>query len=168
LNAEKITSKKTNMKTTRFSLLTISLFIGLSVAAQKVVTIPEISQVQNSKTCSLLNRKVDIQPNGTIHLNGQPGTGLLWMNDLAFTNGVIECDIMGRNVPGRSFVGIAFHGLNDTTYDAVYFRPFNFKNEERNGHSIHYISHHENTWYKLREEHPGKYENKLDPVPDPE
>lgn len=156
------------MKTTKLSLLAISLFTGLSVAAQKIVTIPEISQVHGSGTWSLLNRELDIQSNGTVHLNGKPGTGLLWMNGLEFTNGIIECDIMGRDVPGRSFVGIAFHGLNDSTYDAVYFRPFNFKNEERNGHSIQYISHPENTWYKLREESPGKYENKLDPVPEPE
>ncbi|MGW8315336.1 MAG: family 16 glycoside hydrolase [Bacteroidales bacterium] len=156
------------MKTIKLSLTTISLFIGLSAAAQKTVTIPEISQVQYAESWSLLNREMDIQPDGTIHLNGKPGTGLLRMNDLVFTNGVIECDIMGRDVPGRSFVGIAFHGLNDSTYDAVYFRPFNFKNEERNGHSIQYISHPENTWYKLREKHPGIYENRLDPVPDPE
>jgi CubicO group peptidase (beta-lactamase class C family) len=63
---------------------------------------------------------------------------------------------------------LAFHGLNDSTYDAVYFRPFNFKNLERSNHSVQYISHPKYTWYKLREENPGKYENTVKPIPNPE
>jgi hypothetical protein len=60
-----------------------------------------------------------------------------------------------------------FHGINDSTYDAIYFRPFNFNNPERNGHSVQYISHPEYTWYKLREEHPNKFENMVSPIPEP-
>ena len=59
---------------------------------------------------------------------------------------------------------MAFHGLNDTTFDAVYFRPFNFNNPARNGHSVQYISHPEFPWYKLRKE---QYENLINPVPEP-
>jgi len=57
--------------------------------------------------------------------------------------------------------------LNDSTYDVIYFRPFNFKNPESNGHSIQYISHPKYTWSKLREQYPEKYENVVSPVPDP-
>ncbi len=32
----------------------------------------------------------------------------------------------GKNVFQKSFIGIAFHGQDDKTYDAVYCRPFNF------------------------------------------
>ncbi|MGB8317709.1 MAG: hypothetical protein WCE54_06270, partial [Ignavibacteriaceae bacterium] len=75
-----------------------------------------------------------------------------------------------KNVQGNSFVGIAFHGLNDTTYEAVYFRPFNFMIEDsvRKSHSVQYISHPVYTWYKLRKDHPGKFENEINPVPDPD
>jgi hypothetical protein len=95
-------------------------------------------------------------------------TGLLWFNGLALSNGKIELDIKGLDKQGMSFVGIAFHGINDSTYDAIYFRPFNFKNPDRKGHSIQYISHPKNTWYKLREERPSEFENTVSPVPDPD
>jgi hypothetical protein len=69
----------------------------------------------------------------------------------------------------QSFVGIAFHGQDLNTYDAVYFRPFNFKSEEaiRRSHSVQYISMPANDWEKLRNEFPGKYENKIEPAPGP-
>ncbi len=48
-----------------------------------------------------------------------------------FRNGTIECDIREKDVQGQSFVGITFHGVDSTTYDAIYFRPFNFKTLRR-------------------------------------
>ncbi len=84
-----------------------------------------------------------------------------------FANGLIELDIKGKDERGKSFVGLAFHGLNDSIYDVVYFRPFNFESPDRNGHSVQYISHPEYTWHKLRKEHPEQYENPVIPVPDP-
>jgi hypothetical protein len=55
------------------------------------------------------------------------------------------------------------------TYDGIYLRPFNFKTEDklRKSHYVQYISHPIYTWNKLREEFPGKYEQPVDPAPDP-
>jgi len=52
----------------------------------------------------------------------------------------------------------------------VYFRPFNFKSEdpERKGHAVQYISQPAFTWQKLRSEHPGAYEQPVQPPPDPD
>jgi Domain of Unknown Function (DUF1080) len=100
------------------------------------------------------------------HLNAKEGVGFLWLNNFTFTNGTIELEIKGKNAPGKSFVGVAFHGVNNETYDAVYFRPFNFKNPERKAHAIQYISIPNYDWPTLREKHPGKYENTINPVPD--
>ena len=36
------------------------------------------------------------------------------------------------------------------------------------GRSVQYISHPEFPWFKLRETYPGKYENSVKPVPDPD
>ena len=68
-----------------------------------------------------------------------------------------------------SFVGVAFHGVDGTTYDAIYFRPFNFKTEDagRRSHGVQYVSHPIYQWQKLRTEQPGKYEQAVNPVPDP-
>lgn len=104
-----------------------------------------------------------------VHLNEAPGVGIAWMNNKKFADGTIEFDIKGKNVLQKSFVGIAFHGLNDSTYDAVYFRPFNFQVPEsgRRGHSVQYISLPAHDWEQLRQNTPGKYESEIDPATDP-
>jgi len=59
--------------------------------------------------------------------------------------------------------------VNENTYDAVYFRPFNFvaDNELSRSHMVQYISHPDYTWNRLREEHTGVYENTIANPPDP-
>jgi tetratricopeptide (TPR) repeat protein len=80
---------------------------------------------------------------------------------------VIEVDLKGKDVAQQSFLGIAFHLVDWTTFDAVYFRPFNFRapEAERRSHSVQYVSHPVNTWQKLRAEQPGRFEKaiELDP-----
>src|SRR5207342_2389645 len=79
------------------------------------------------------------------------------------------CDFKGKDVQQQSFVGIAFHGVDGTTYDAIYFRPFNFRAEDpaRRIRAVQYISHPTHTWQKLRAEQPGNFEKAVSPVPDP-
>ena len=59
--------------------------------------------------------------------------------------------------------------MDEKTYDAVYFRPFNFKAEDpaRRLRAVQYIRDPTYTWQKLRTEHPGKNEQPVNPVPDP-
>ena len=105
---------------------------------------------------------------GIIHLeNPSDKPALLWLNNTRFKNGTIEVDIKGNDVRGESFLGIAFHAVDNENYDAVYFRPFNFRSPERKSHSIQYVNLPENDWDMLREKYPGKYENVVQPVPDP-
>lgn len=138
----------------------------LSASAQQAEIIPDISKVNDPSKWSVVNRKVTLD-NG-LSLNKKPGDGLLILQNFTFQNGKIDLDIKGKNDQGMSFVGFAFHGLNDSTFEAIYFRPFNFKNPERKNHSVQYISMPQNDWYKLREQHPGVYENLIQPVPDPD
>jgi len=116
---------------------------------------------------TVFNRNVSYD-DSVIYLNARDNDGLLWLNGANFNNGTIELDMKGKDAQGQSFVGIAFHGLDNKTFDAVYFRPFNFKNPDRNSHSIQYISMPDNDWSLLRNTFPGKYENTLNPVPDPD
>ncbi len=141
--------------------------LALTLNAQTLTEIiPDLSQTQDAELWTLYNRELKAEA-GEVYLDDREGSGLIWLNDLNFTNGTIELDIKGRDLQGRSFVGIAFHGLNDSTYDVVYFRPFNFKNPERSGHSVQYISHPSYPWYVLRETYPEQYENPISPVPNP-
>lgn len=153
------------MKISSFALL---LFLGTCFysAAQKVTT-PDLSMVTNSKTWTVINRAVTTNSK-SVHLDAKEGDGLVRLNDFTFENGKIDLDIKGQDKQGRSFVGFAFHGLNDSTFEAVYFRPFNFKNPERKTHSVQYVSHPKFPWYTLREKFPDKYENVVAPVPSPD
>jgi hypothetical protein len=148
-------------------IFSIQLCLHLSVAAQQKQIIPDLSTSNDSKLWVLYNRELTTKGKEEVYLNSKPNDGLLWFKGLDFRNGKIELDIKGRDKQGMSFVGIAFHGINDSTYDAIYFRAFNFKNQKRNGHSVQYIAHPKYTWYKLREEHPNKFENRVSPVPEP-
>ncbi|HXL58555.1 MAG TPA: hypothetical protein VN958_19970, partial [Chitinophagaceae bacterium] len=105
-----------------------------------------------------------------VHLNSRPNDGVEWINNVTFEKGVIEFDAKGKNILQQSFVGIAFHGLNDSTFDAVYFRPFNFQSPDpaRKSHSVQYISLPQYDWSVLRQKYPGKYENALLNAIDPE
>lgn len=105
--------------------------------------------------------------NGTAHLDARPADGLLWLKGFDFRNGVIELDIRGRNLPGQSFVGVAFHGDNKGAYDAIYFRPFNFTDPQRSRHAVQYVSMPAFDWSALRRNFPGWYENNVHPVPAP-
>lgn len=146
------------MKTIILTLLFILLTESLSIAQ---VTTTEMTP-ENS---TVFNRKVAFE-NGVTHLDIGDNAGIVWLNNFEFGDGTIELDIKGRNAPGQSFVGLAFNGKDNQTYDAVYFRPFNFKNPDRKKHAIQYISLPQHDWPTLREEFPGKYENKMQPVPE--
>ncbi|HTE26620.1 alpha/beta fold hydrolase [Flavitalea sp.] len=114
------------------------------------------------------NRESSIAADGAVELNAKPGDGMLLLKDSKFSDGVLELQIKGENKQGASFVGLAFHVQDDKHYEAIYFRPFNFRNKERETHSVQYVSMPDHPWEKLRSESPGKYENKIDPSPDPD
>ncbi len=104
-----------------------------------------------------------------IRLDARPGDGLVWLEGARFGDGTIEFDVRGKDDFQRSFVGAAFHGADDRTFEAVYFRPFNFRPADpaRADRAVQYVSHPEFTWQKLRAERPGQYERAVEPVPDP-
>jgi hypothetical protein len=93
--------------------------------------------------------------------------GVVWLKDVTFSTGTIEVDLRGKDVLQKSFIGIAFHGVDTVTSDVVYFRPFNFRSEDpvRRIHAVQYVSEPEFPWHKLREEKNGIYEKGIEPPP---
>ena len=133
----KLKSENSAMKTLKL-LLAIFLFcISISTKAQQSKLIPDLSEVNDSLIWTVYNRNVTYDD--AVHLDRKEGDGLLRLQNFDFQNGTIELDIKGKNELGSSFVGSAFRGLNDSTYDAVYFRPL-ILNPERRNHSVQYIS----------------------------
>ena len=107
-----------------------------------------------------------------LNMKGKPAlfaSGIIWLEGVSFTDGTIECDILGKSAPrGSNFPGVVFHGVNDTTYDSVYFRPFNFRaeNPDNARHAVQYVSAPDWPWQKLRSEKTGQYEKAIVPPPD--
>jgi DNA-directed RNA polymerase subunit K/omega len=108
-------------------------------------------------------------PRTGVRLDSAVSHGIAWIAGADFSTGTIEADIRGKDVLQRSFVGIAFAGANDSTYELVYLRPFNFRaaDSTRRAHAIQYVADPDYPWSRLRREHPGRYEKPLSPAPDP-
>ena len=133
----------------------------------------DLSLLATGEMWAVFNRAVTIAEDGQnrgIYLNEKAGQGVAWLPSFEIGDGVIEVDVKGRNEPGRSFVGIAFHGVNAENYEAVYLRPFNFRAESEAGrsHSVQYVLVPSHEWRRLRTEHPGQYEAAIASPPAPD
>ena len=142
------------------------------VAGQAGRDTPDLAALADANGFKLFNRGASRITDGArtgVRLSESPGEGVALLAGAELANGTIECDIRGKDVPQRSFVGVAFHAVDGSTYDAVYFRPFNFKAADpvARSHAVQYHSLPVYTWQKLRSEQPGKYEHAVSPVPDP-
>jgi ferric-dicitrate binding protein FerR (iron transport regulator) len=130
------------------------------------VYIPDLSTINSETIWQNFGR--EIISDSVISIKAKAGEGTIWLKNYSFVNGRIEVDLKGKNLQGQSFVGIAFHIIDNNTYDAIYFRPFNFLSLTKNAHSVQYISMPAYPWQKLRDEFPGKYESKIANPPNPD
>ncbi|HYC72778.1 MAG TPA: hypothetical protein VEB66_16325 [Opitutaceae bacterium] len=153
------------MKTTPFIAFVMAGLMAHLVAAETVAPAePGAWRLHNREARFFAE---DGRP--VIRLSAGQAQGMAWLTGSRLVEGTIDVELRGRDESGRSFLGVAFHGQDDATYDAVYFRPFNFRNADgaRRLRAVQYISHPQFTWDKLRAQHPGRYEKPVDPVPDP-
>jgi len=151
-------------------LISLALLVSLSAHAQNRKRYDLADLLVNGKL-TIFNRVVTVLQNAEykgIKADYNNDEGIAWLNGVTFSEGTIEVDLHGKDIFQRSFIGVAFHGVNDSTYDAVYFRPFNFKATDsvRHIHAVQYISHPTFTWRKLRDERNGVFEKALVNPPD--
>lgn len=152
--------------------------VGTGRAQDNAVT-PDLAKIADGKTWRLVNSEAQfVQEAGKSFVRLQAKgaeegkvetAGLALVEGLTFREGTIEVDLKGRNVRQHSFLGVTFHATDGTTFETVYFRPFNFKADPpfRN-RAVQYTSLPEHPWQKLREKTPGVYEHAVNPVPDPD
>ena len=112
--------------------------------------------------------KVADKPEG-VRLSAKDNNGVAWVEGTDFATGTIELDIRGKDVMQQSFVGVAFHRKDDSTYEAVYLRPFNFRATDaaRVQHAVQYISVPDYDWPRLRKEFPEEFENPVNKAIEP-
>ena len=152
--------------------VTVALFAPFRTAGQNRSIEPDLSSLADGKGLNASKRTISRLTDGArkgVRLSEAEGEGPAYLPGIEFANGTIELDMKGKDVQGSSFVGVAFHGVDGTTYDAIYFRPFNFKtaDQARVLRAVQYVAHPTHPWQKLRAEHPGQYEKPVKPVPDP-
>jgi len=141
--------------------------------ARQEVLVPDLSAVERGEGWTVFNREARTRAAGAapgVYLDARPGFGVAWLDGVSFTEGTLEVTLEGKNVPQASFLGLAFHGADDETFEAVYFRPFNFEAGDpvARGHGVQYVSHPDHTWQRLRAASPGAYEAAVVPTPSPE
>jgi hypothetical protein len=150
----------------------VLILLALDTIAQTKAA-PDLAALLKLNKIRIYNRHAsqlnDATMKNGLHLDAKEGDGVAWIEGLRIGNGTIEFDVKGKNVMQQSFVGIGFHGVNDTTLDVVYFRPFNFQSPDpaRKGHSVQYVSLPQYDWERLRNSFPNKYEHPITPSPQP-
>lgn len=150
-------------------LLVMATSLHLSAQSPETIDLSTIGKDSRWKVAGRTVSAVDIKGKHAIRISEGPGMGVVWLDGYDFANGVIEIDLLGRSQPVQgSFVGVAFRVVDAKTFDAVYFRPFNFRatDSTRHSHAVEYVSEPAWPWEKLRAEHPGKYEQPLVAAPD--
>src|SRR5688572_1960716 len=146
--------------------------ITLGCLCAATVSAADLTQAIDRAGWRAYNREVKlVEESGRkfVRLDARANDGIAWLMGSDFSEGTIEIELRGQDKPGQSFVGVAFHGVDDTTYEAIYFRPFNFKiaDSARRQRAVQYSSHPKHTWEKLRGDTPGKDGQPVSPVPDP-
>jgi hypothetical protein len=156
-----------------FVLALIHVFPSLVSGQAAPDTTFDLSRLANGETWAIFNRTVTPsteEQKTAVYFDDKLGQGLAWMPSLDIGDGIIEVDVKGRNDPGKSFVGLAFHGIDAEHFEAVYLRPFNFNEESETSrsHSVQYVLVPSHEWSRLRDEHPGQYEAAIPSAPSPD
>jgi hypothetical protein len=151
--------------------------VRLASARESIIT-PDLSRLDDAKSWQLINAestKTPVEDKWIIHLKpiGEvtpaSNVGLAVVKGLEFREGTVEVDLKGKGKSERCFLGVAFNVVDGKTFEAVYFRPFNFLREPEvwRSHSVQYVAWPVYTWEKLRAETPDRYESRVKPIPDP-
>lgn len=163
--------KQTHNAPTLLYLLFSLLINGFSSAQTTNSVSPDLITLASNPKAAVNRTTTALREGGQkgIRIDQRAGDGVVWIPNLRLANGTLEFDVRGKDVLQQSFVGIAFYGQDDKTYEAIYFRPFNFRSTDplRRVHAVQYIAHPTYTWQKLRTDFPDKYEAALTSSPDP-
>ena len=160
------------MRLIKFLPSVIALIVSMAASAQVNQKKYDLFDLNKKGMLQVINRTLssftDKRGNG-VSFSEANGDGVAWLDGVNFANGSIELDIKGKDVLQQSFVGVAFHGVDEKTLDAVYFRPFNFHATDsvRRIHAVQYISHPDFPWNVLRETQNARYEKAIPSAPDP-
>src|SRR5215467_16225679 len=135
---------------------------------------PDLGRVNDARSWRVIDADASVEgPVVRLKPHGDPAVGshigLALVQNVKFSEGTLEIDLRGAGKQDASFLGLAFGVADAKTFEAVYFRPFRFADDDPDArrHAVQYVSWPEYTWEKLRKEKNGVYEVAIKPVPDP-
>ena len=150
------------MKATIAAILFILLTFGKSFSQQTVNF--DLTKLAVQGDTAVKNREITVQEEGSkkfIELGKKMTSTPVWLPIDNFEEGKVELIARGKDILQGSFYGIAFHAENDSTFEVVYCRPFNFQTTDslRKIHAVQYGFFPHLDWQVLRKSHPGLYES---------
>jgi len=155
-------------------MIRCSAFMFLAVLSAQAGLAPDLARVNDVKSWRVIDADASVDgPVVRLKPHGDPAVGshigLALVQQLKFSEGTLEIDLRGGGKQEASFLGLAFGVADAKTFEAVYFRPFRFTDDdpEARRHAVQYVSWPEYTWERLRKDKPGVYEAAIQPVPDP-
>lgn len=150
-----------------FAVLTV-------VSCAHAALAPDLAQVNDAKRFHVIDADASVEgPVVRLRPHGDPAVGsnigLALVQNVAFSEGTLEIDLRGGGKLDASFLGLAFGVADPKTFEAVYFRPFRFADDDpaARAHAVQYVAWPAYTWEKLRKDKPGLYEAAIQPIPDP-
>jgi hypothetical protein len=156
-------------------LLLVSL--SLSCAADRRIA-PDLAAIDDATSWHVVNGEVHVavEDGASVVRLVPPGgnrkgsnVGMAFVQGLELDEGTIDVDLRGLGEERASFLGVAFGASGEGAFEAVYFRPFHFRQADpvRRAHAVQYVAWPDGTWEALRARAPGVYEAAVDPAPDP-
>jgi hypothetical protein len=155
------------------ALVSASLLANADLSAQAGRSVsPDLMDLARRGALRIDGRQVSELVDGErrgVRVSAAQNFGIAWVDGIVFATGTIELDVRGKDVQSQSFLGVALSSVNNSTYESVFVRPFNFRTTDpiRRNHAIQYESMPTHPWSRLRSESPEVYENPTDPAPDP-
>jgi hypothetical protein len=135
---------------------------------------PDLGRLSDANSWQVLDADASVEgPIVRLKPHGDPAVGshigLALVRNFTFSEGTLEIDLRGAGQHHASFLGLVFGVVDARTFEAVYFRPFRFVDDDPDArsHAVQYVAWPEYTWEKLRKDKPGVYETAIQPVPDP-
>jgi len=155
-------------------MIRASALLCVAVLSAQGSLAPDVGQVNDAKVWRVIDADASVEgPVVRLKPHGDPAVGshigLALVQNVKFSEGTLEIDLRGGGTQQASFLGLAFGVVDARTFEAVYFRPFRFADDdpEARRHAVQYVAWPEYTWEKLRKDKPGVYEAAIHPVPDP-
>jgi hypothetical protein len=155
-------------------MMRASAFVSVALLFTQGSLAPDLGRVNDARSWRVIDADASVEgPVVRLEPHGDPAVGshigLALVQNVTFSEGTLEIDLRGGGKQQASFLGLAFGVADAQTFEAVYFRPFRFADDDPDArrHAVQYVAWPEYTWEKLRKDKPGVYEVAISPVPDP-